>query len=200
VEYIIIVTGIFIAVFIRQQFKGIENHLGVNNSSHDDAIDKEVAEAVDSYDRHIDKLTREKKDIPGLDTWAISATPNWEAQLISKAEPLRYLADDAFGSSPDTYHFMQRANQLPMTYNYAHALANFATLTKDLSIKNSERGLKKTQLLGMMRKRDVKLSSIVEAEREIRKVEQESARLEQIYENARRAVVDAVFDGMKEKP
>jgi hypothetical protein len=47
-----------------------------------------------------------------------------------------------------------------MTYTYAHALADFAHLRKDLNIKNSEWSIKKIRLLGMMRRRNEKLVSM----------------------------------------
>ena len=132
-----------------------------------------------------------------METWDI-AKGNWEAQLIAKAEQLRPLAEEAYGYSPDTWNFMQHADRIPMTYNYAHALADFATLRKDISIKSVEWGIKKIELLGLMRKRDVRFAAIAEAERELREIERNTEKLERHLENRRKAVCDAVFEQMRE--
>ena len=70
-----------------------------------------------------------------------------------------------------------------MTYNLAHALAAFAELRQDQKIK----------LLGLMRKRGVRLSEIVYAEQDLRKTEQELKALEAQWEPRRNDVVDAVM-------
>lgn len=193
----VIVVGVLLFILLRQEIRRIEAR--VQHSHDDDAIDKQVREAVVSYDRHIEKLTSEKKQLPAIDLWAISSNPqNWEAQLIGKSEALRSLAEEAYGYGPDTYTITQHADRMPMTYAYAHALADFAHLRKDLSIKSLEWSIKKIQLLGMMRKRHVDLPSIVDVEGELREIELKRANLERLYESKRKAICDAVFDKMKE--
>ena len=193
---IVVGVGVLLFLLLRQDIRRIEAR--IQHSHDDDAIDRQVREAVASYDRHIEKLTNEKRQLPAIDLWAISSNQSWEAQLIGKSEALRSLAEEAYGYGPDTYNFAQHADRMPMTYDYAHALADFAHNRMDLSIKSSEWNIKKIQLLGMMRKRHVDLSSIADVEGELREIELKRANLERLCESKRKAICDAVFDKMKE--
>lgn len=193
-----IVVGVLLFILLRQEIRRIEAHIGPSDAAHDEAIDKEVSEGVASYDRHVTKLSAEKKQLPGIDTWAISSSRSWETQLIEKAEALRPLAEEAYGYNPDTYTFTQHANRIPMTYTYAHALADFAHLRKDLSIKDAEWSIKKIQLLGLMRKRCANLLSIADLERELQEIALDRSNLQVRYEAKRKAICDAVFEKMRE--
>jgi hypothetical protein len=128
-----------------------------------------------------------------MSLWDIAGTPDWEAQLMTKAEALRNLTVYAIDSSPDAFFIQQRARKMPMTYNLAHALAAFAELRQDVGIKRADWGIQKIKLLGLMRKRGVRLSEIVYAEQELRENEQELKALEAQWEPRRNDVVDAVM-------
>lgn len=197
-EIAVVFVGILLFTFFRQEMQRIEYRLaGANDDAFDEAIDSKMFESSKPYLAHREKLLIEKRLLPGLELWDIAAG-NWEEQLIDKAEKLRPLAEEAYGYSPDTWTFMQHADQMPMTFNYAHALANFASANKDINIKNTDWSIKKIEALALLRKRNVRLSEIVEAERELKQIERDIERLEDGIERKRKAVCDAVLERMRE--
>lgn len=197
-EFATIVALLLLAFFFRHEFRRIEEKVaGATDGSRDDVIDAQVAKATQSLRAHQEKLLTEKKQLPGMELWDIAAG-NWEAQLIAKAEQLRPLAEEAYGYSPDTWNFMQHAHRIPMTFNYAHALAGFATTQMDINIKTTEWKIKRVVLLGLMKKQRTDFAEVAYSELELKELEREIGRLEGQLGLRRKEVCDAVLDYMQE--
>jgi hypothetical protein len=192
----IVIIGILL--FLHLELRRIETQLrGPDETTHDTKIDDKVSEECRPFQARKDKFVAEKKALPGISLWDIAGTPDWEAQLMTKAEALRNLIVYAVDSSPDAFYLEQRARKMPMTHNLAHALATFAALRQDIGIKRADWGIQKIKLLGLMRKRGVGLSEIVYAEQDLRETEQEMKTLEAQWEARRKGVVDAVLEDIR---
>jgi hypothetical protein len=122
VEFTIVVIGLLLGAYLRFELRRIEARLcGPDDDAYDQRVRDGVIEATRSYADHRKTLEIKRKNLPGIDTWDISANREWGQQLIAKAEELRPLAEEAYGLTPDTPHFMRRAHQIPMTFNMAFA-------------------------------------------------------------------------------
>ena len=142
---IIIVAVISIAAHgISKELKRVEARLvGSDDDEHDQKIDEQVSRASEGYWKRLEILKTEKEKLPKIDTWDIDTIPNWEQYLIERAKSLRGLinmtryAGDAI-----------KTRDVPMDYYFAHALAEFAQLTKRPSPNGNGVGDKKDRSVG----------------------------------------------------
>jgi hypothetical protein len=104
VEIVLTVGIVGSLLFLCSELRRIETRLrGPDDTTHDTKIDDEVSEECRSFQAHKDKLLAEKTALPGMSLWDIAGTPDWEAQLMTKAEALRNLTVYAINSSPDAF-------------------------------------------------------------------------------------------------
>jgi hypothetical protein len=68
---------------------------------------------------------------------------------------------------------------VPMDYYFAHALAEFPHLRKDLRLRETEWAIKRIEVLGSTRKRWFDFKSIVEGEQELRELEKQITVMEE---------------------
>lgn len=171
---IIVGVMLMLAQEVSRELKRVETRVcGADDYEYDEGVDEQVSKASEWYREHLKKLETEKKQLPRTDLWEISTNLDWEQYLIEHAESLRGLIAQAYGDTPDTVFVERDVKDVPLDYNLAHALAQFACLQKDLSIKATEWAVKKIEVLGSMRKRRPNLQTIAEDERELREIERE---------------------------
>jgi hypothetical protein len=188
----IALIGVLLAIYLRSELKRIETRIcGADDDEHDRAVEEEVRKASRSYREHLQKLERERKELPQIDPFEISSNRDWQQQLMAKAENLRHLVEEAYGSTPDTPYVSREAYKMPMSYDLAHALASFALLRKDVAIKSTEWRIKKVELLGLMRKRQAKLDTIAELDHDLQEIQQDLEDLEGGIPRAERQVWEA---------
>jgi hypothetical protein len=165
----IVLVMLILAHGIGKDLERVETRLcGPNDNEHDQKIDEQVSRETDGYWKHLKRLKTEKEKLPRINTWDIGTIPNWEQYLIEQAESLRGLID--------TEHDIRA---VPMDYNLAYALADFAHLQKDLAVKETEWAIKRIEVLGAMRQRQFSFKSIVEGEQELREIENQIAAMEE---------------------
>ena len=193
---------VFIAVglgaYLANELRRIERRLaGTDDVEHDHRIDHDVRKALEPYQRHLEKLIDERKQLPQTDLWAISSTPNWAEQLVKRAEGLRSLIEDIHGSSPDSYHISLQVAGVPMTYALSHALVTLANLRKDVGIKRTEWSIKKIEILGLARKRELQYANAAEAERDLQDIQQELAKLAIAKQNAEQELMRTFSEALR---
>jgi hypothetical protein len=187
----IIVVAIMISAYgARNQLRKIEAKLN-EQTDHDDPMDQQVNESSDGIRKRREQLENEKRELPRIDLWEISGNRNWEPALIAGAEKLRHLISDAFGNNPDSHFVDNEAREVPMDYYLAHELAALAHLKTDLNIKEADWAIKKTELLGAMRKRQPSLSAMVCDEFDLREIEREIEKMRRALPASERKVWEA---------
>lgn len=184
--------------YLANELRRVERRLaGTDDAKHDHRIDQDVKKALEPYRRHLDRLVDEKRQLPQTDLWTISSTSNWEEQLIKRAEVLRSLIEDIHGSSPDSHHVSLQAARVPMTYDLAHALVTLANLRKDVSIKRTEWSIKKIEILGLVRKRELQYANAAESEQDLQDIQEELAKLEIGKQGAERDLMRTFSEALR---
>jgi predicted nucleic acid-binding Zn-ribbon protein len=108
--------------------------------------------------------------------------------VIEQGENLRDLLGRMF-----TY---SSAQDVPMNYDLAYALAEYAHQKNALETKSTEWEIKRIEVLGLMRKRDFSFKSTVDGEQELRDLEKQVAVIEeQLRECGRKIWVE--YDRIK---
>jgi hypothetical protein len=177
----IAVVILIIAYGIGKDLERVETRLcGPDDNEHDQKIDEQVSKASEGYWKHLKSLEAEKEKLPKINTWDIDTIPNWEQYLIEQAQSLRGLIE----TSHDT-------RSVPMDYHLAHALAEFAHLQKDRALKETEWAIKRIEVLGLMRHRQLDFKSVVQGEQELRDMENQIAALEQRLPPGEREIWEA---------
>jgi hypothetical protein len=196
VEIGIVLIALIVGFYFKQELTRIESRLaGTDDDSYDKQIDSKIISAIKASVEHKERLLVTRKSIPGLELFDI-ANAHWEARLLSGAEALRPLAGVAFGNSPDTWHFEQRALSMPMTFDYAHALARFATADIDLAIAEMDADVTRIGLAGIAQKRGLDLATTANAQRDLREIEKRLEKLEHQKFDAARTVSKIVCSNM----
>lgn len=77
-----------------------------------------------------------------------------------------------------------------MDYSLAHALAELAHLQKNLRLRETERAIKRIEVLGSMRKRWFDFVSIIGAEQELRELEKQITALEEKLPACKREIYE----------
>jgi hypothetical protein len=161
---------------VRSQLRKIEAKLNEQTDC-DDLVDQQVNESSNGIPKRREKLESEKRGLPRIDLCEISGNRNWEPALIAGAEKLRHLIADAFGNNPDSHFVDSEAREVPMDYFLAHAA--LAHVKVDLNLKEADWAIKKSELLGAMRKSQPSLSAMVGDEFDLREIEREIEKLRQ---------------------
>ncbi len=165
----------------------------------DELIEKQVSREVEEYIKVRERVEAEKRELPEIDPHQIGTINNWEEDLIARAEKLRNLIVEAHGGR-DTYYIDQDAQKVPMDYHLAHDLATVAHLKKDLRLKEIGWMIKKIELLGALRKRDVRFATIASDEAELHEVQEEIDELRSRISAAKKAVLDSFSRAQNKAP
>jgi hypothetical protein len=147
---------------------------------HDTKIELQADRQSEGYWKRLKRLEAEKEKLPKINTWDIGTVPNWDQYVIEQGETLRDLLDRMF-----TY---SSAQDLPMNFDLAYALAEYAHQENALETKSTEWEIKRIEVLGLMRKREFSFKCIVDGERELHELEKQVAVIEEQLRDGRNKI------------
>jgi hypothetical protein len=173
-------AGLLYSVGALNNVLNLEERL---NYEDDQKIEEQVRKASEEYWKRLKSLQTAKKKLPRIDTWEIATIQNWEKYLIEEAEQF-------WGLLNEVTHCDSR--DVPTDYYLAHSLAEFAHLKNDLATKETEWAVKRIEVLGLTRQRQISFKPIVDGERELRWMDNELAGMEQRLQTLRHQIVEAV--------
>ena len=161
------------------------------DTTHDELVDGEVARSLEWYVKRRDQLETEKKRLPRIDLWALTDS-NWEKKLIESAETLRGLISEAYGNgTSDGHHINMTADRVRLDIDLAKDLVSFAHLKNDINRKGVEWLIKRIEVLGCHRKREMQLGPVAHAEFELRALGLEMDEMQSQIPQVKKAVFDS---------
>lgn len=190
---VLIVLVIIVAFALSKQISSLGPK---NDFEKDKKIDAAADEALASYQRHLEKLQNEKKQLPQIDLWAIDSNRNWERELIVGAENLRDLLITSY--APHTHDLQKSIDAVPMTYNFAHDLAELAHLKKDIAINETEWILLKLKSMVASKKHEPNFFEIIDHESELRELDRRSQQFHALLPQRQQAAYNAYRAAEKE--
>jgi hypothetical protein len=172
---------LMLGIGIGKDLQRIEMRLcGSSDHEHDDKIEQQADRESEGYWKRLKRLEAENEKLPKMETWDIATIPNWDQYVIEQGENLRDLLGRMF-----TY---SSAQEVPMNYELAYELAEYAHQKNALEAKSTEWELKRIEVLGLMRKREFSFKAIVDGEQELHELEKQVAVIEEQLRNSRNKI------------